>query len=291
MGEIINKQGFSLVTYDGIDWHILINDNNTLSAKNFMLDHNITKIQLNYTAGFTKEKIDFLEHYSFVDEITIIPGGDIDISGIHFLDNLRKMRITKRVIQGIHFNLFPHLQRCSVEWNTKNRNLESCISLEDLTLYAYKAHDLSMLSGLINLKRVKIGSSPIKVIDGIESLKLKSLSLNYNRKLSSLKGIENLSSTLSELNLLTCKAISSIEEVALLSNLEELGVNNCGEIDSIKALTKLKKLKQFTFWESTNIIDGDVSPCIGIKQVAFQNRRNYNYTNEEIDKINLINGL
>lgn len=288
MGKVIEKDGFSLVTYNEVDWHMLINDSNMLTAKGYMLDNNIKKIQLNYTAGFTQETTDFLELYSFVDEITIIPAGNVNISGIHYLQNLREFRITKAVKQVIQFKLFPLLQACSLIWSSKQKDLQFCTSLEELSIFNYNAEDLTGLINLVNLERLKIGNSNLKYLSGVEAFKkLKSLSLSYNTKLSSLKGIEVLSNSLKILDIEACKSIASISEIAMLANLEKLGLNNCGEIASIKPIEHLKKIRRFDFWETTNIINGDVAPCIGIRQVAFQNRKHYNYTNEQIDKFNL----
>jgi hypothetical protein len=67
--------------------------------------------------------------------------------------------------------------------------------------------------------------------------------------------------------------------------LEKLGFDNCGDIESIKPISSLKRLSRFEFWESTNILDEDMTPCLNLNEVAFKNRRHYTHTNEEIDKI------
>ena len=286
--NIIEKRGFKIRVDNENDRWVIINNENIQPARSFMLDNRISQIELNYTFGFTQESTDFLEQYSFVEGIAVIPAPNININGLHFLSNLRKLRISNGVKQGIHFKLFPLLQSCSIDWNVRHKDLQSCTSLQELSIFRYKAEDITDLINLVNLEGLKVGNSSIKSLEGIESFqKLKSLSFSYNSKLSSLKGIEALSATLKELDIEACKAISSIDEIAGLVNLERLGLNNCGEIASIKPIENLKKLNRLDFWESTNIIDGDVTPCIGIKQVAFQNRKHYNYTNEEIDKINV----
>jgi hypothetical protein len=150
-----------------------------------MLDNGISQIELNYTFGFTQESTSFLEQYSFVEKIAVIPAPNIDINGIHFLRNLRSLRISHRIKQGIDFRLFPALQSCSIDWNAKHKGLQSCTSLKELSIFGYKAEDLKGLVELANLEKFKIGSSSIKSLKGIGAfLKLKSLSLSYNSKLS-----------------------------------------------------------------------------------------------------------
>lgn len=52
-------------------------------------------------------------------------------------------------------------------------------------------------------------------------------------------------------------------------------IDNCGDIESLKPIQHLKKLKELSFAESTNILDGDLSPCKGIKSVGFMERKHY----------------
>ncbi len=71
--------------------------------------------------------------------------------------------------------------------------------------------------------------------------------------------------------------------LASLVKLRTLDLNNDGEIASLKPLDKLIRLERVTFYETTNILDGDLSPIISknLSRVAFKNRRHYSHTREE----------
>ena len=104
-------------------------------------------------------------------------------------------------------------------------------------------------------------------------------------RLTSLKGIETLAN-LEELEIHTCRGIGSIEEVGSLSHLQKLHLDNDGDIESLKPLEKLNSLVSLSFYESTNILDGDLSPLLhhqkSLSRVSFQNRRHYSHRREEL---------
>jgi hypothetical protein len=107
--------------------------------------------------------------------------------------------------------------------------------------------------------------------------------LGLLRRLGSLAGVEGLAN-LEELNIDTCRAIRSIEEVSALSRLRRLHLSNDGEIESLKPLDTLNGLEAVTFVESTNIVDGDLSPLVrqkNLRRVSFRNRRHYSHRRED----------
>jgi len=113
---------------------------------------------------------------------------------------------------------------------------------------------------------------------------LRRLKIVRGTKLASLAGIEVLR-RLRELHIETCRKITKIDPIGKLEGLERLLLPNNGEIESIKALRGLKKLRQFLFYESTNIKDGDLTPLKdlpNLQDVAFQPRRHYNLKEEEL---------
>jgi hypothetical protein len=62
---------------------------------------------------------------------------------------------------------------------------------------------------------------------------------------------------------------------------------NIGNIETIKGIENLKDLNDFIFYESTNILDGDLYPITkleNLKKIAFQNRRHYSHKREDFLK-------
>ncbi len=257
------------------------------SVMEYVENNGIKGVIVSFDYGYRGSNLDFLKNYPFLETITIQYYGDIDISAIHYLNNLKKIAINiiTNDTQLIDFTCFPILDTCFFDWRPKAKSIFQCTTLRDLRISKFKKDDLANLQELTNLESLLISSSPIKSLKGIENLKLSSLKLNYLTKLDSLTYIEGLANSLQELDIHACKKINSIESISFLKRLDKLGVNNCGEISSIKPIKNLKKLDRFNFWETTNILDGDMTPCLNIKKVAFQNRKHYTHSWEEIKKL------
>ena len=76
------------------------------------------------------------------------------------------------------------------------------------------------------------------------------------------------------------QSLATRVEVGFLGS---LGLDNMGDIQSLKPLAQLSQLHRVTFVESTNILDGDLSPLVGLPSlelVSFQNRRHYSHRRE-----------
>ena len=140
------------------------------------------------------------------------------------------------------------------------------------------------MARLVNLESLQILNAPVKDLHGLRLLaKLRSLRLAGLTRLASLSGIDGLAS-LEELEVHTCRKIRSIDEIGWLSRLKKLHLNNDGAIDSLKPLAGLAQLESVLFYESTDIVDGDLSPLLQLKKlkrVSFQNRRHYSHRRED----------
>jgi hypothetical protein len=86
------------------------------------------------------------------------------------------------------------------------------------------------------------------------------------------------------LDIETCKKIGQLDQVSDLTHLKQLTFANCGDIASIKPIRNLKNLETVHFWESTNILDGDLLPLAelpNLKDVRFKNRKHYSLRCEQ----------
>ena len=260
---------------------------NVTKAIEVINSRNIKHVIVSHDHGYSQDNVMFLNKIPSVEILTIQHYGPIDISGIHVLYNLKILGLN--IIGGnnqvIDFSCFPKIEDCSFTWMSKAKSLFECTSLKKLYLNKFNRNDFEDFKNMYNLEEIAIGSSPIKSLNGLENTNVHSLYLCFLTKLETLTGIESLADKIVELNINTCKKIKNINEVASLVNLERLGFNNCGDIESIKPISNLKRLSRFEFWESTNILDGDMTPCLNLKEVAFQNRKHYTHTNDAIDRI------
>jgi hypothetical protein len=88
-----------------------------------------------------------------------------------------------------------------------------------------------------------------------------------------------------ELEITNCPRLERIDVVARLAELQKLTLGNNGKVESLKPLRGLRNLHWLTFPESTNIVDGDLTPLLelpSLRKVAFQNRRHYSHRREQI---------
>jgi Leucine-rich repeat (LRR) protein len=184
----------------------------------------------------------------------------------------------------IDFSAFPHLQQCSLEWRRKVTSLFDCVTLKKLFLNRYKGRNAGAFGKLSALESLGILGAPVEDLLGLRNLvHLTYLRLGLLTKLRSLTGIEGLAN-LEELDINTCRAIGSIDEVGNLRKLKRLFLSNCGRIQSLKPLKNLDGLETVGFVESTNIVDGDLSPLMhqkSLSKVSFQNRRHYSHRRED----------
>ena len=64
--------------------------------------------------------------------------------------------------------------------------------------------------------------------------------------------------------------------------LEELSLTNCGENENIGFIKLMKNLKVFVFI-ITNVVDGDLSTCIGLRYSGFFDKKHYSHKFKELN--------
>lgn len=249
-----------------------------------LIAKDIVELELNYAKGWRGSDLWFLKELPQLRAFKIIDWEISSVQPIHILHELRALDVMTYCKTPIQFSAFPQLENCGLEWRPKSESLFSCTTLKHLFVNRYKAKDTDAFSGLVNLESLAILNAPVGSLRGLRPLKrLRRLRLGNLRRLISLEGIEALT-TLEELNIDTCRRVDSIEEIGALSGLRKLYLANCGEIESFAPLGKLIGLESIGFPESTNILDGDLSPLLrqkNLSRIGFQNRRHYSHRREE----------
>lgn len=265
-------------TIDNKKYICIENENDMILAKNKQIFNIVLTSRGEFK--FEEKNIDFIKNYSnYINSLSITTYQNIDYSAIHHLTNLNEIAIEILAAdsQELDFIHFPKLEKLTFDWRKKTKNLDKLYNLKELLISKYKKENLSEFSELSKLETLFVWQSSIENLEGGDNLSsVKRLSLYGDRKLSSLKGIEKFKN-LTILEIDGCKSIGSINEICSLENLEILKIDNCGDIESLKPIQHLKKLKELSFAESTNILDGDLSPCKGIKSVGFMERKHYTH--------------
>jgi len=252
----------------------------------YFVQNKVVELELNMAKGWRGVNVAFLAKLTNLKSLDILDLVIHDVSSIHCLHGLKRLQVTTYCSTGIDFSAFPELEDCILEWRAGCDSLFECVTLKKLLISRYKGKTTIPFATLINLESLGILSGPIENLHGLSGLtKLRSLRLGDLRRLTSLTGIEGLAN-LEELEIDTCRRIQSIKEVGSLSRLKRLGLNNVHDIDSLAPLASLQNLQSLGFVESTNVLDGDLTPLLHLKsltRLSFQNRRHYSHRREEFD--------
>ncbi len=192
------------------------------------------------------------------------------------------------------------------EFDFEAESVNSLKNLKFLYLGRVKNFSFNQISNLKNLVYLKLTQCKIVNFNGINELKkLNSLLVYYCRTLKSIKDIEELTN-LQYLWFCACPNIEDIEVLSEIKNLiflylenmekysfefaqnlqsketlQFLGFENCESLSSIKFLESMPELLTFFFYK-TNIIDGDLRPCLKLKHVFASNKRHYNMKINEL---------
>ena len=250
----------------------------------YLLANEVIELELNDGKGWRGRDLSFLDKLPHLQLFKIVDFKIPSVHPIHSLHRLRTLEILTYCKTEIRFSEFPQLEKCALEWRSKAISLFDRSTLRKLFVNRYTAKDVDLFGSLVNLESLAILNAPVENLYGLRTLnRLRSLRLAGLKKLSSLAGIEELES-LEELEIHTCRAIGSISEIGALSQLRKLHLNNDGDIESLKPLEKLDGLESVLFYETTNIVDGDLSPLLrqkNLARVSFKNRRHYSHRRED----------
>ncbi|MBX3268076.1 MAG: hypothetical protein KF831_15360 [Acidobacteria bacterium] len=258
------------------------------SLIDLLVNRDIRELELNIGKGWRGKNIEFLKELPHLRSLVI---GDLTlelIEPIHYLHELIELELETYSDSPVNFNAFPKLTSCWFEWIKGSDSLFDCRNLKSLGVNNYKKKSSEPFSRLMKLEQLALLNSPVEDLAGLYELKnLKELRIARLSKITDLGQI----SLLKELKILdigTCKGIRSVSEVFFLGKLKALFLSNIGDIETLRGIESLTELEQLIFDESTNIVDGDLSPILSLKRlkkISFQNRRHYTHRREDFEKL------
>ena len=255
--------------------------------ENMIAKQPITGLELNHAKGWYGLDVHFLKYplLQNLQDLVIINFRLDDCTDIHYLHNLKQLSILTYCKTPIDFTAFPQLESVGLEWRGHSTSIFHAKELRHVFLNNYTGKSLSPFAQLEKLEYLCLKSPRIIEIGNLSKLqKLKELALVNATRLVSLEGLQVLK-TLEHLEVNHCRRITSIEEIGFLTELRHLEIWDNREIDSLHPLLSLKKLEELYFYESTNILDGDVA-CLKqlprLRDTSFGNRRHYNCKIEEL---------
>lgn len=241
----------------------------------------IRRLELNHAKGWRGSDLSFLgELAGTLTSFSIIDFLINDIRPVNDLINLEFLDVNTYCKTEIRFDRFPLLRECSIEWRRKASSLFDHRGVEVLFINKLDRQSLSEMSGMRQLKSLVLASPRIRSLGGLENLaNLETLGVHYARGLESLAGLGEFRN-LQHLEINNCRRISDVTPIGRLSNLRTLQLCGDSEISSLRPLAGLRHLEELFFFESTNIVDGDLSVLLempALKDVAFMDRDHYSH--------------
>lgn len=259
------------------------------SYRDIIQKKGITELILNDGNGWKGKNVDFLKFFPKLKSLTLIDFKIKSVDPIKYLNSLVSLNLLTYSKKPVDFKSFPKLKDCNFEWIKDSNSLFTCKSIESLSINCYNQKSTDGFNKLVNLKQLTILNSPIEDLRFLRLLnKLEYLRLANLKNIISLEGVDSLNN-LKDLEINHCKKIQSVSNLFNIKNIKKLAFIDMGNIDSIKGIEKLSKLESFVFYESTNVLDGDLTPLLKLKKlsnISFQNRKHYTHRREDFKGYN-----
>lgn len=283
--SIIEINGFKV--YSDLDGtkSIIINSDHIKECMQIYIDNDLDGVAITTSHGYELQNVDFLFEYPDVKHISISEGIK-DIDAVYSLSKLESLMLSGSN-RKFDFSCFPALKKLNVDWSSNFIGIDKCLHLSDLSIYKYnpESKDCLPISKLQSIKRLNITQSTIYTLNGLnECCQLEKLELNYCSKLDTLCCFEGSRESLTSLLFDHCKSIKNYDYVGSFRHLNELAFNNCGIMPSIKFIKNNKLLNSFRFM-GTDVIDGDMTPCINLRYTSFSNKKHFSHTMKEISRL------
>lgn len=273
---------------DGFPFHQFVGDNTLIVDSNRLSDTisyiNRMKISHVFLSNifYKQSELNFLSECPSVSEVTIQSGAISDCSGLYRMDNLIKLSVPDKFVD-IDMSKLPKLQEFRGRINVA-KNIDKCVGLKQLWTYGnFLNKNLVHLQDLYELEVLGITQGNITSLDGIDGLRnLIKLELNYLKNLTDISQIKYVSDTIKAIEIENCPCISGYDIIGNLHNVDTLYIKKCSPIHSISFINYMKKLKTFSF-VGTTIEDGDLTPCLKLEFVYFNNKKHYSHTLKQVN--------
>lgn len=245
-------------------------------------------------AEIIADDISFITKCSSLKEISIIPSNSarahFDYSPLYQIPQIRKLSCQtvygekEDLLCSIDYSKFYELVDLAV-YGKGHLNYNSVKTLNRFwASNLKKCDDLNQLSNSNQLKELTLLQCNVKSLNGIEKYqKLQSLDLSYNRSLRDISKLSKIGNSLRLLNIEGCPKIEDFSCLYDLLCLEHLAINGNNVLPNLEFLKNMPKLKTFTF--STEIKNGDLSPCLNVPYASCsKNKKWYNLNDKDLPK-------
>lgn len=191
--------------------------------------------------------LNFLRRCTFLERLEITCRYDQDFSFLADMSQLIGFGLgpSYPMKNRVDLSALINARELSLQWASNEiTGLEKCKNVKDLCLVEFPKDDLTVVSDLTKVSRLRIKTGRMKTLSGMKNLnELKILELGNCRRLVSvaaLSGLQNLESILIE----SCRKIGDLSVLSALPNLRKLNFFNCGPIpdELIKNLASVTEI-------------------------------------------------
>jgi hypothetical protein len=280
------KDNFKFVRVGNSVYDLLVESEKIKETIEYIKKEKIKSIELNFYHGYLLKNIDFITEVADIIENISIVTDDINLNHIEEITNLKKIFIGGENKSPVDFSYFKYLENCNVSWHKDLKNLSSCKYLHHLYLrkYIYNNKTAHFIEGLSQLKSLCFIQSKFEDLEILKLFpNLEILEIYYNRWLVNIKALDNCKNTLTKLILDHCKNIDDYGVLEQLTKIKFLNITDSKPLINLKFIKNLENLEHFSF-VGTNILDGNLSPCIGINYVGFFDNKNYTHRSADFVK-------
>lgn len=176
------------------------------------------------------DNIDFLYDCLFLRGLFLTLRDDHEFNFLERMNNLEYLSINRGGSTVIDLSHQQNLKNLSLVWR-KNRiiGISNCVKLEDIGLIEYTEKNLLPVSGLLGLKDMRIKTSSIKDLTGVEKFKLLETILLGN-----------------------CRSLESVKQLNGLQRLKKITIDTCSKIKDYSSLSDLPSLEKIKVWPATS---------------------------------------
>jgi hypothetical protein len=225
-----------------------------------------------------------LVSFSWVEHLTVQHADMLDISALSQLRQLRYLQLSGAPKQALNLSNYSQLTELRIDWWSKLQLGTALSSLRALSLSGYSpaSGDLTALPEMPLLVDLEFVNSRKLLLSGIERFPLlKRLTIDYFPKLTDLSPLAALEcGVLETLEFGNCPRLADHAQISAIKSLQRLAFNGCGEIPTLRFLDELPALESFSF-VGTNILDGDLSPCLRLRFAGFFDKRHYSHRSSD----------
>ena len=217
-----------------------------------------------------------------------------NIEGLYALTSLTGLEISAQNLNKIDLFKFADLKYLVV-YGELNENYDfiNYNNLESLCLRQTDIKDLSFLKKGSNFKFLMLDyNSRLKSLNGIQNLKLNKLWLDYCLKLEDISDLSEICQLLRHLSICDCNKITDLYQILTsLHNIENLYLTN-EETAKNNTLPTINFIKNFPyikdFMTDYKIEDGDLTPLLDVENVVIlKYYKHYNLKPENFIKHSL----